>query len=101
MLRHLVISIATAFVLTAIGLYAGYSTSPFWKWPFHVLLWPSALLAAQIPLHNIGTADHPVFEGTPLHFLAFIAGSVLAFLFYALGTFGVLRVASRRTSRRP
>ncbi|MGN2253779.1 hypothetical protein ACFWZ4_10415 [Frateuria sp. GZRe12] len=37
-------------------------------------LWQNTLLQGFAPLGNMGTPEHPVYEGTPLNFLAFLAG---------------------------
>lgn len=48
------------------------------------LLWQNALLQSFAPLGNIGTAEHPVYEGTPLNFLAFLASIPLGIVIYSL-----------------
>jgi hypothetical protein len=36
------------------------------------VFWPNTLLQAIFPSHNIGTAEQPVYEATPVQFLAFL-----------------------------
>jgi hypothetical protein len=64
-------------VLAYIADHLGYSLLS------SVLIWPNALLQSLIPLHNIGTAERPIMEGTPLNFLAFIASIPFAWLVYS------------------
>ena len=66
--------------------------------PARMLAWPSALLVSLVPVHNIGTPQDPVGEGTPLHVLAWIAGIPLAAGIYALGIYLWLRLRRRRPS---
>lgn len=61
-----------------------------------VLFWQNALLQSLCPTMNIGTPEHPVYEGTPLNFLAFIASIPLGFIIYGIPAYVVLR--SRRRS---
>lgn len=69
-----------------------------------VLLWPAYLLGPVIgkllPRGNIGTAEHPVYEGTPIDFLAGFALVGLSILFWPVATFVVLTVVSRIQARR-
>jgi hypothetical protein len=44
-----------------------------------------------IPAPNIGTLDHPLYEGTPLNFLAYLASFPLAVIFYAFVAYLFLR----------
>ncbi len=49
----------------------------------NALIWPNTLLQSLTPAQNIGTAAKPVFEGTPLNFLAFVASIPFAWLIYS------------------
>ncbi len=57
----------------------------------HGLFWQNALLQSLAPLGNIGTAEHPVYEGTPLNFLAFGLSFPLGFAAYGFIAFRWLR----------
>jgi len=48
-----------------------------------VLFWQNSLLQSLAPLGNIGTAEHPVYEGTPLNFLAFLASIPVGIIVYS------------------
>ena len=60
-------------------------------------IWQNALLQALAPLHNIGTPENPVYEGTPLNFLAFFASVPLGILVYSLVAYTALRLVRQRT----
>ena len=59
------------------------------------VLAPIAVVVALVPLHNIGTPDKPVYEGTPLHALATFAMLPVCALAYTLLTYALLAVAGR------
>jgi hypothetical protein len=48
-----------------------------------ILFWPNTVLQALVPAHNMGTPDHPLYEGTPLNFFAFLASFPFAMVIYA------------------
>jgi len=58
------------------------------------LFWQNTLLQSLIPLHNIGTLEKPVYEGTPLNYLAFLATFPIGFIVYSVIAYVGL---SRRT----
>jgi len=70
----------------------------------NVLLWPLYLTAPVIgrflPRGNMGTPEHPSYEGTPIDFLVGSALSGVSILFYPVATFVVLTVVSRIQARR-
>ena len=61
------------------------------------LFWHNTLIQKAIGGHNIGTAEEPVIEGTPLNLVAFLASIPLGFLIYGAVAYLVLRLVSRRT----
>lgn len=69
-----------------------------------VLMWPVYLVGPAIgrmlPRGNIGTPEHPIYEGTPIDFLAGFALVGLSILFYPVATFVVLSLVSRIQARR-
>ncbi len=70
----------------------------------NVLLWPASLLGPAIgrmlPRGNIGTAEHPIYEGTPIDFLVGFALVGFSIFLYPVLTFVVLSLVSRRQARR-
>jgi hypothetical protein len=65
----------------------------------NLLLWPMDVLGPQIgkilPHGNIGTPEHPVYEGTPLDFLAGFALAFFSILLYPIATYLGLALFSR------
>jgi hypothetical protein len=57
----------------------------------------TALLQSFIPLNNIGTAEHPVYEGTPVHIMGFFASIPLGFVIYGVAAYAALRLLRRGT----
>ena len=74
--------------------------------PFLVnaLLWPMYLIGPAIgrllPRGNIGTPEHPIYEGTPIDFLVGFALAGFCILLYPVVTFVILSLISRRQARR-
>src|SRR3546814_16980000 len=63
------------------------------------LFWQNGLLQHLAPLHNVGTPERPVYEGSPINFLAFLASIPLGIFVYTVVAYLVLhhrrRVASQ------
>ena len=56
-----------------------------------IVLFPIPVIVGLVPAPNLGTANDPIYEGTPLHFLAVLGALALCAviytaLFYALFT---------------
>jgi hypothetical protein len=64
-----------------------------------ILSWPNTLLQSFVPGHNIGTAEKPVYEGTPLNFAAYIASIPLSVLVYSLVAYLFIRHRERLSAR--
>jgi hypothetical protein len=56
-----------------------------------VLSWPNTLLQTFVPQLNIGTAEEPFYEGTPLNILAYIASFPLSIGVYSLVAYMIMR----------
>ncbi|MEW9572682.1 hypothetical protein ABQJ54_13060 [Rhodanobacter sp. Si-c] len=59
-------------------------------------LWQNTLLQSFAPLGNMGTPERPVYEGTPLNFLAFLASVPLGIVIYSVMAYAVLSMVRRR-----
>jgi UPF0716 family protein affecting phage T7 exclusion len=57
----------------------------------NVLFWQNWLLQALMPAPNIGSAEHPFAEGTPLTFIVWFASVPLGFVIYGVAAFAVIR----------
>ena len=53
--------------------------------------WPNTLLQHLAPAPNIGMPDHPLYEGTPLNFFAFLVSFPFAVVVYAAVAYVCLR----------
>jgi hypothetical protein len=60
-----------------------------------IVFWPNTLMQSLVPIHNIGTPEHPFYEGTPLNIVAFIASFPLAVLLYGTVAYVFLRRRQR------
>jgi hypothetical protein len=61
-----------------------------------VVLGPVPILVALVPPHNIGTAQQPVYEGTPIHLVVALAGVPLCALIYTLAAYISISFVTRR-----
>ena len=52
-----------------------------------ILYWQGYSLQSLIPAPNIGTAEHPLYEGTPAHMVAFFAGIPVGVIIYFMVIF--------------
>jgi hypothetical protein len=57
----------------------------------NVLFWQNWLLQALVPAPDIGAAEHPFAEGTPLTFIAWFASVPLGFVIYGVAAFAIMR----------
>jgi hypothetical protein len=60
-----------------------------------ILFWPNTLMQSLVPLHNIGTSAHPLYEGIPLNIAAFFVSFPLAVLVYGTAAYIFLRRRQR------
>jgi hypothetical protein len=63
------------------------------------LSWPNTLLQSFVLPHNIGTAEKPFYEGTPLNFAAYIASIPLSVFVYSLVAYLFIRHRERVSAR--
>jgi hypothetical protein len=71
--------------------------SDYGRWA-RVLEWQAALFQNLIPAPNLGTAERPLYEGTPLHLVAWYVGVMLSFPMYTAGAYIALAVRQRALS---
>jgi hypothetical protein len=68
----LALALVVGSTLTALGIALTAVIDAEWvRWVF---LFPWALLGALVPHPNIGTPEHPLYEGTPLDLPAAVIG---------------------------
>lgn len=96
LLKYAAISILVGLAATlAFNVLAFLADSLHYPFLTSALIWPNTFLQSLVPLHNIGTAEKPIMEGTPLNFLAFIVSIPLAWLVYSVIAYVCLHVRSR------
>jgi hypothetical protein len=66
-------------------------------WPFYLI---GPVIGKLLPRGNIGTPEHPVYEGTPIDFLVGFALAGFSILLYPVITFVVLTLIARLQARR-
>ena len=86
------VAVGIGVLLTAITATAAYFASRSGSDRLsEIIFWPNTALQALMPAPNIGTPEHPIYEGTPLNILAFFASFPAATLIYALIAYLFLR----------
>lgn len=97
MSKRILISIAVGVLATATLIVLSFTAHSFGLTSLgDALFWQNTLLQSLAPLHNIGTSTHPVYEGTPLNLLAFLASIPLGILIYSLVAYAAILEARRR-----
>lgn len=51
------------------------------------LFWQNTLAQSFVPMGNIGTTEHPMYEGSPLNFIAFLASFPIGVAVYGAVAF--------------
>ena len=77
---QILFAIAIGLLVTAITAFAASALSS--ESAREILFWPNTLLQSLVPAPNVGTPDHPVYEGTPLNSLAFLVSFPFAVIVY-------------------
>jgi hypothetical protein len=89
-----ILGVAVTLLLFAVAFVAGSAGHTELA---RALFWQNELLQALIPRHNIGTPEHPIYEGTPLHLIGFIASIPIGFVIYGVLAYIALRLLRRNT----
>jgi hypothetical protein len=92
--KSLLIGTSVTLVLLLLAFSISASINP---WFSRALFWQNTLLQSLIPPLNIGTAEHPVYEGTPLNILAFFASIPLGIAIYSTAAYFLIRPTRRGT----
>jgi len=80
------IAIGTVLTLSLLGLAAAADSAGLATLA-DALFWQNGLLQHFAPLHNIGTSERPIYEGTPINFLAFLASIPLGIVIYSVAAY--------------
>ena len=92
MARRIWLSAAVGILITLILLALAYVSSKAGMNSLaQTIFWQNSLLQKLVPLHNIGTIERPVYEGTPINFIVFICSIPFGFLIYGGIAYAILR----------
>ena len=67
----------------------------------YILYWQGYSLESLMPAPNIGTLEHPIYEATPAHMVAFFAGIPIGIVIYFAVAFFVLSFVARHRAPSP
>lgn len=83
--KKFILSIVIGIIATLILLAAAFGFDEL-GYPdvSRAIFWQNSVLQSLVPLHNIGTAEKPIYEGTPLNILAFYVSIPFGFLIYSI-----------------
>jgi hypothetical protein len=87
-------SIIIGMAITAAGFVAAFFTAG--SNLEHVFYWQGYLLQNLVSAPNIGSAQHPAYEATPIHVVAFLLGIQVGVVLYSLLSFAVLSIVGRK-----
>ena len=97
MIKRIFLAFAIGVLATAILFALSFAADSFGFTSLaNGLLWQNTLLQSFAPLDNMGTPEHPVYEGTPLNFLAFLASVPLGIVVYSVLAYAALSMVRRR-----
>ena len=97
MIKRILLAFAIGVLATAVLFALSFTADSFGFTSLaNGLLWQNRLLQNFSPLGNIGTPEHPVYEGTPLNFLAFLASVPLGIVIYSVMAYAALFMVRRR-----
>jgi hypothetical protein len=97
MIKRIMLAIAIGILATAalIALSFAADSNGFTSLA-NGLFWQNSLLQSFVPLGNVGTSAHPIHEGAPLNFLAFLASIPVGVILYSLVAYVALSATRRR-----
>ena len=97
MIKRILLAFAIGVLATAALFALSFAADSFGFTSLaNAFLWQNTLLQSLAPLGNMGTSEHPVYEGTPLNFLAFLASVPLGIVIYSVMAYAVLSMVRRR-----
>ena len=95
MVKHPALRIIVAIAIgVAITMAMAYASHVAWRnhaeIVSHVLLWPNTLLQTLVPLNNVNTTEHPVYEATPVNIVAYLASYPIGAVVYSMAAYFLL-----------
>jgi hypothetical protein len=91
----LALFIGIVTTLSLLALAYGFDSLGYPKISY-LIFWQNSILQSFCPLINIGTPENPLYEGTPLNFLAFIASIPFGILIYSIAAYVFLFFKKKR-----
>jgi hypothetical protein len=97
MIKRILLAFAIGVLATAVLFALSFAADSFgFTTLANGLLWQNTLLQSFAPLGNMGTPEHPIYEGTPLNFVAFLASVPLGIVVYSVMAYAALSMVRRR-----
>lgn len=97
MIKRVLLALAVGLIVTGLLIGLSFAADSFgFPTVGSALFWQNTLLQSCVPLINIGTEAHPVYEGSPLNFLAFLGSVPLGVIVYSVLAHVVLTKVRRR-----
>jgi len=94
--RHILLAIEIGALVTAASAALAYFAHEAGAASIsRALYWPNTLLQSLVSLHNIGSPEQPLYEATPLNFVAFLASFPVSVLMYSVVAYVVLSTRGR------
>ena len=94
-IKRFVVALAASVVVT-LGLFGlasvSYDSHPRMT---YILYWQGYSLQSLVPAPNLGTPEHPLYEGTPVHMVAFYAGIPVGVVIYFVAAFLFLSLVAK------
>ncbi len=87
-MRRALASVILGLAVTALGLFVAYASDG--SAVGRIFYWQGYCMEDLVPAPNLGTPEHPLYEGTPIHIFAFFMGIPVGILLYSLLAFAVL-----------
>ena len=97
MIKRIMLAIALGILATAVLIALSFAADSHGFMSLASgLFWQNSVLQSFVPLGNVGTSAHPIHEGSPLNFLAFLASIPVGVILYSLVAYVALSVARQR-----
>jgi hypothetical protein len=93
-MKRLLLSILCGLLITAALTVIAFSDKTSDN-TARILLWQVMLLAQHVPHGNIGTPEHPVYEGSPLDLVPVFLGVPLGIPIYAVVSYAALWLVAK------
>ena len=97
-LKRALMSIPISILVTTLGFLVAFVTGG--DFIGRLFYWQGYLLQDLVAAPNLGTTDHPHYEATPVHLIAFIFGIPFGILVYSSLSYVVLSLVQKSQEKR-